>query len=135
PLLRGSAGRASPPRERGVPAGADRGYARQAARLLSAEFPLPIGRLADGGFGTAIRHAGRGAVQRLGQCDAPTSAVTAARALRRPRSAPPPAARRRLRHWALSRRIQADVAAPASARGRSVGGLPRGGQASLAAVV
>src|SRR5262249_59312599 len=101
PLLRGSTGRASPPRDPTVPASADRGHARQAARLLSAEFSLPIGRLADGGFGAAIRHPGRGAVQRLGECDAPTSAATAARDLRRTRSAAAAAGRRGLRHPGL----------------------------------
>src|SRR6266480_1487088 len=56
------------------------------------------------------------------------SARAAPRDLRRARSAPPQAARRRLRHRPLPRFIQTGLAAPAGARRRFIGGLRRRGE-------
>ncbi len=134
-FFEGSAGRPSPPREPAAPGSAERADARQAAELLSAELPFPVGRLDDGGFGAPLRYPGRGAVQRHGQCHAAAGAGAAARGFRRPRPAPPAGARRRLRHRALPRLLQAGLAAPAGARARHVGDLYRRGQAPSRALV
>src|SRR5208282_2859703 len=87
-----------------------RGEPRQAARLLSAEFPFSVGRLDDGRFGKAIRYAGRGTVQRDRKCNATAGAPAVARGLRRSRSAPAAAYGCRLRNGTLSRFRQTGLA-------------------------
>ncbi len=100
---------------------AERGDARQPPRLLPAEFPFPVGRLADRRLGGALRHPGRGAVQRHGERDAAAGAAAAGGSVCRARPAPLAADRRRLRHRPLPRLRQAELAAAAGARARSLG--------------
>ena len=93
------------------------------ARLLRAGFPLPDRRLSVGAFRPALRRAGRDAVLRRGQCDAAGRTGADRARDRRPRSAPPVAARRRLRHGPLAAAGAARLARTRADRPRSVAGL------------
>ena len=75
---------------------------RKAAGLLSAELPLPVGRLADGGVRAPLRHAGGGALLRRRERHAPAGAGADGGGAEGPRPAPPRLRRHRLRDRARS---------------------------------